>query len=140
MGPSVGVAIDAKKKSKFAFKMPKFGLEGHDSDTSDDEKTKTKSKIDMKLPKGQIGVDVNLPKADIEFELPKAEVDVQLPSVDIDVDTKKKSKFGFKIPKFGLEGHESDTIDDDEKTKTKSKINMKLPKGQIGVDVNLPKA
>merc|ERR1712071_57918 len=98
--PGVDIDVGGKKKSKFGFKLPKFDLRGDASDASDDESSK--KKFDVKVPRGGIDVDVNLPTADVDFELPKTDVDVHLPGVEVDVDSKKKSKFGMKMPKFDI--------------------------------------
>merc|ERR1711911_305589 len=132
--PSVDLEVDASK-SKSGFKMPKLdinlpkfevGVKGESGG------------VDASLPKGKLDVDVSLPQANMNVEVPTTEVDIHLPSVEVNVDAKKKSKFGMKMPKFDINLPKFDVDfkgdagqDSDDNDKKKLKFEAQLPKAEI---------
>lgn len=139
---------DKKKSSKFNFKMPKFH---------------------MGKPHGTVDAKVDLPsvEADITIPEPSAKLEIDLPSVDLSAkvddgaesdddkkDSKKKSRFGIKMPKFQMNKPHAPGVE----IKAEQDLNMgadvtvelpELPSVEINtmdqelsteVDVNLPKA
>jgi hypothetical protein len=131
-------------KGTFGLKMPKFGLGGDSSSSSEDDGTGKRVKkvkgpnVEGKGPK--VGGEVKM-GGDVKVggDL-KASADVKLGG---DIHTKGgadggKGGFGFKMPKFGLGGDSSSSSEDDGTGKRVKKVKgpkvdatLSIPKGEV---------
>ncbi|XP_032871063.1 LOW QUALITY PROTEIN: neuroblast differentiation-associated protein AHNAK [Amblyraja radiata] len=130
-GPKVDVAVDVPRVDvegdggKFSlpkFKLPKFHMGG------------SKGGPDM-------GVDMNLPEADVKLSGPKIEGDVKMPDVDVDVEGAGKFKGpSFKTPGFDVSAPKIRMPDVDLRgPKMGGNYDVDLPSGKVEGKIKGPK-
>ncbi|XP_078284340.1 neuroblast differentiation-associated protein AHNAK [Rhinoraja longicauda] len=120
--PRVDVEGDGGRFSLPKFKLPKFHMGG------------SKGGPD-------VGVDMNLPEADVKLSGPKVEGDVKMPDVDVDVEGAGKGPT-FKMPGFDVSAPKIQIPDfkvDLRGPKVGGKYDIDVPSGKVEGEIKGPK-